>query len=166
MPYPDIEISRKDLTLATVHAGIVATASVVAALLYQGSDSSPLLRVANILIIVAVVYIYIRTGIPGVSRETDGFRIDMIWFFFGYPVLYMLSISVLYLLLLDPSGPELPEFGLGMPIVYSSFFLLFPISAEYAVTLPVMYPMTGVFWCVVFSVARGVGLLTDRWYPT
>jgi len=92
-------------------------------LLYGGSDSSPLLGAVNVLIIVAVVYVYTKTGIPGVSRATDGFRIDMIWFFFGYPVLYMLSISVLYLLLLDPSGPELPEFGLGMPIVYLSFFL-------------------------------------------
>jgi len=132
-------------------------------LLYGGSDSSPLLRVANILIIVAVVYVYIRTGIPGISRETDGFRIDMIWFFFGYPVLYMLSISVLYLLLLDPSGPELPEFGLGMPIVYSSFFLLFPISAEYAVTLPVMYPITGVFWCVIFLMPRGMGVIIKKY---
>jgi len=172
MPYPDIEISRKDLSLATVHAGIVATASVVTSLgpLYWDKFSDPFPWIAKAIVVGTVIYVYIRTGIPGINQEGNGsYRVrsstmnmyEIMWFLFVYPLLYMFWVVLTFYI----SGLFLSRLTLLQSLPDGggtlTLFLLAPLTGGWLYF--VMFPLTGIFWCAVFSVAHGVGLLTNRW---
>ena len=178
MSYPNVSVHEKGVVFALLHGGVVATLAVLSSLpaLYSGIPQTPLLRYTGILIIAAVIYVYIRTGVPdilqrecpscgaelisartrcyncGEESAAEGFRTRMVWFLLGYPLVHMfwvvtiLSLSGIFLS--NPSVVSYSQTGVG-PL---SFFLLSPVTG--GLLFFVMYPLTGVFWVLVFSIAR------------
>lgn len=177
MPYPKVSVHRRGTALAFLHGGVVAALAVLISLPDLYSDIQlPLLGYADILILVAVVYVYIRTGVPDIiqrdcpscgaglisartrcrdcGRESaaEGFRTRILWFLFGYPLVHMLwVVAVLYLLGIFFSTPSVVSYS-QTDIGPLSFFLLSPVTG--GSLFFVMYPITGIFWCLVFSTAR------------